>query len=219
MTDSYIPAPSPGRDQPTEQQWLELQIQHLLIAVEHELRTRPSGINELELIKTLQKPPWELLGPVNFHDPGELYPAHFLVFHALYRLRDLVARQGEAMVISPLVIRLYQSPVVAGSGPVAEQDGLREFYLDLTQYELPEESIHKMMDDFWSGRTVHKPRQEDTLSAASTLGFDTVPRDFSQVKYRFRRAVMQAHPDRGGDTKTIQSLNEAFSILKAHFGN
>jgi curved DNA-binding protein CbpA len=44
-----------------------------------------------------------------------------------------------------------------------------------------------------------------------------VPTSFEDVKYRFRRAVMQAHPDRGGETEAIQNLNNAFSVLKAHF--
>jgi S-methylmethionine-dependent homocysteine/selenocysteine methylase len=30
-------------------------------------------------------------------------------------------------------------------------------------------------------------------------------------------AVMQAHPDRGGETEAIQNLNSAFSVMKAHF--
>jgi hypothetical protein len=28
---------------------------------------------------------------------------------------------------------------------------------------------------------------------------------------------MHAHPDRGGKTETIQHLNQAFAVLKAHF--
>ena len=28
---------------------------------------------------------------------------------------------------------------------------------------------------------------------------------------------MNAHPDRGGKTETIQDLNQAFAVLKAHF--
>lgn len=49
------------------------------------------------------------------------------------------------------------------------------------------------------------------------LGLDALPEDFALVKQAFRRAVMRAHPDRGGDTETVQRLNQAFSVLKAHF--
>ena len=64
---------------------------HLLVATEHILRRHPAGINELGLIKTLQEPPWELIGEVNFGEPDKLYPVHFLLFHVLYRLRDQLA--------------------------------------------------------------------------------------------------------------------------------
>ena len=53
---------------------LNFQIQHLLVATEHILRRHPAGINELGLIKTLQEPPWELIGEVNFGEPDKLYP-------------------------------------------------------------------------------------------------------------------------------------------------
>lgn len=196
---------------------LNFQIQHLLVAVEHVLRRNPAGINELGLIKTLQRPPWELIGKVNFGEPDKLYPVHFLLFHVLYRLRDQLAIGGETLTISPLVIRVRKSEVVAGSGVPDQVDELRNFYLDLSKYEMPEESINRMMDDFWAGRNGYRPEATEAHEAAATLGFESVPYGFDEVKQRFRRAVMHAHPDRGGETETIQDLNQAFAVLKAHF--
>lgn len=196
---------------------LNFQIQHLLVAVEHVLRQNPAGINELGLIKTLQRPPWELIGKVNFGEPDKLYPVHFLLFHVLYRLRDQLAISGETLTISPLVIRLRKNAVVAGSGVPDQVDELRNFYLDLSKYEMPEESINRMMDDFWAGRSGYQPEATEAHEAAATLGFEAVPSGFDEVKQRFRRAVMHAHPDRGGETETIQDLNQAFAVLKAHF--
>ena len=155
---------------------LNFQIQHLLVATEHILRRHPAGINELGLIKTLQKPPWELISEVNFGEPDKLYPVHFLLFHVLYRLRDQLATG-----------------------------------------ELPEDAINRMMDDFWAGRSGNRPAAKEVTEAAETLGFESVPPGFDDIKQRFRRAVMQAHPDRGGETETIQDLNQAFAVLKAHF--
>ncbi|MEP1216275.1 MAG: DNA-J related domain-containing protein [Marinobacter sp.] len=198
---------------------LNFQIQHLLVATEHILRQNPAGINELGLIKTLQKAPWELIGAVNFAEPDKLYPVHFLLFHVLYRLRDQLAASGETLTISPLVIRLQKSTVVSGTGVPDQADELRKFYLDLSKYEMPEESINRMMDDFWAGRSGYRPEPVEIREAADTLGFDGIPAGFDEVKHRFRRAVMQAHPDRGGETEAIQDLNQAFSVLKAHFRN
>lgn len=196
---------------------LDFQIQHMLVATEHVLRQTPSGLNELELIRTLQRPPWELIGTVNFAEPEKLYPVHFLLFHVLYRLRDQLAGGGETLHISPLAIHLRASRVVAGTGVPAQADALRSFYLDLSKYNLPQDSINRMMDDFWAGRSGRQPQRAEVRSAAATLGFDGVPEEFDEVKHRFRRAVMRDHPDRGGETLAIQHLNQAFAVLKAHF--
>lgn len=200
-----------------QQDKLAFQVQHLSVAIERILRAHPLGISELHLIKALQHPPWELIGPVNYAEPDKLYPVHFLIFHVLYRLRDQLAADGEALSISPLLIRLARQEIVSGTGTLGAPDGLRAFYLDLSRYQMPEDSILRMMDDFWSGRFGRQPARGEALEAASVFGFGDIPVSFDDVKYRFRRAVMQAHPDRGGETETIQILNNAFSVLKAHF--
>lgn len=200
-----------------EHEALAQKVQHLMIAVESILRARPEGISELGLIRALQAPPWELLEPVDFSSPERLYPVHFLTFHALYRLRDELGPQGEQLSISPLLIRLAPSGAVAGPGPLAESDKLRAFYLDLGQYTLSEQTVSQMMDDFWAGRSGCRPAADEVRSAAKTLGFDRVPDQFDEVKYRFRRAVMQAHPDRGGRTEDVQALNEAFGTLRVFY--
>jgi len=188
-----------------------------MIAVESLLRIETDGVSELALIKALQSPPWQLLDDVDFADPAELYPVHFLVFHVLYRLRDALGGQGECVDISPLSIRITASSTVAGQGPVAEADKLRAFYLDLRQYSLSADNISKMMNDFWTGRVDKRPASGEAEKAADTLGFGELPTSFEDVKYRFRRAVMQAHPDRGGNTARVQQLNEAFGILRRYY--
>jgi len=221
MSDSVkqkaaVPDPSSVAGEATNQ-ILDRQVQHLLIAVEHELRQCPRGMSELALIKRLQQPPWTLIGEVVFSEPEKLYPVHFLLFHTLYRLRDQLVAQGESLSISALNIQLRPEPVIAGAGVAGHPDELRAFYLDLSQYRLADDEILRMMDDFWQGRHPSRPEREEVHNAASVLGFKQVPEEFNTVKQRFRRAVMQAHPDRGGDTESIQSLNQAFATLKAHF--
>ena len=217
MTERHSPINASYPGAANEDDCLEQQIQHLLVAVEHELRSAPAGMNELSLIKALQKPPWELLGNVVFSEPEKLYPVHFLLFHVLYRLRDQLSEAGESLQISPLSIRIEAQTVVSGEGVPDSVDTLRHFYLDLSQYRLPEEAIQQMMNDFWAGAPGQAPAQSETREAAEALGFNAVPADFPTVKKRFRRAVMHAHPDRGGKTETIQHLNQAFAVLKAHF--
>ncbi|QSP96535.1 molecular chaperone DnaJ [Marinobacter salinisoli] len=196
---------------------LEQQIQHLMVAVEHELRQAPEGLSELYLLKALQAEPWKLFGEISFSEPEKLYPVHFLLFHVLYRLRDTLSGAGLALEISPLTIRLELCPVVSSTGLPQGNDKLRAFYLDLSHYQLDDAVILQMMDNFWAGQSGTAPAEADVREASELLGFDSIPQTFAEVKQRFRRAVMQAHPDRGGDTGEIQRLNQAFAVFKNHF--
>lgn len=221
MTDTQFPRHRPGgataSSHRENSEALARKVQHVMVAVESILRAHPAGVSELGLIRALQAPPWSLLEQVDFSSPERLYPVHFLTFHSLYRLRDDLASGGEDIAISPLLIRLSRSHVVAGSGPPAAADKLREFYLDLDQYGLSEQTISQMMDDFWAGRPGPVPAEAEVRQAAAVLGFEQVPEQFDEVKYRFRRAVMQAHPDRGGRTEDVQVLNEAFGTLRVFY--
>jgi len=209
---------SPDDAEQANLNWLEQQVQHLLVAAEHELRVRgPQGLTELELIRALQSDRWQLIGPVDFMEPDKLYPVHFLLFHTLYRLRDQLAEDDETLFISPLRLSLIpQRPGLEQTLP-AEEDKLRQFYLDLSQYFMSNGDIQGMMDNFWAGMPPARPAAGVAAEAAQTLGFDTLPDNFTAVKHGFRRQIMRAHPDRGGSTEEVQKLNDAFSVLKAHY--
>lgn len=210
-------SPHGGAEQASHN-WLEQQVQHLLVATEHELRAHsPLGLSELALIRALQSDRWQLIGPVDFMEPDKLYPVHFLLFHTLYRLRDQLAEDNETLMISPLRLSILpQREPVAQTLP-GEEDKLRAFYLDLSQYFMSNGDIQGMMDNFWAGMPPARPDPGLATEAAETLGFDALPASFSQVKQGFRRQVMRAHPDRGGSTEEVQKLNQAFSVLKAHY--
>ena len=215
MTDSSIT--SLDKDK-ARHQWLEQQVQHLLIATEHELRARgPLGLSELDLIRALQGEQWQLLGEVNFTEPDQLYPVHFLLFHTLYRLRDQLAETNETLLISPLRLTLLPVAQRPETTLPASEDKLRAFYLDLSQYFMSNGDIQDMMDNFWAGLPPERPDMDDAALAAETLGFEALPETFTAVKQGFRRQIMRAHPDRGGSTEEVQKLNEAFSVLKAHY--
>ena len=221
MAAMTTPAPSARPDQSPisrdQLAWLEQQADHLQVAAEHELRAAgASGLTELALIRALQSPRWQLIEPVTFSDPTALYPVHFLLFHALYRLQSELAQTGETLVISPLRLCILTTDSGNTRALPAEEDPLRSFYLDISRYFLSGHDIRGMMERFLAGVTL-AGSPEDVQEAAQVLGFDTLPGDFGTVKQRFRRRVMQAHPDRGGRTEDIQELNRAFSVLKRHF--
>ncbi|MGP4842675.1 DNA-J related domain-containing protein [Marinobacter sp. 1Y8] len=211
------PARRANRNELTPEATLERQILPLSEAIEAILRESPEGLSELQLIRTLQSPPWALLDSVDFSDPAMLYPVHFLVFHCLYRLRDELSVQGEQLTISPLRITLGPSRTVAGRGMPDAPDALRLFYLDLSQYDLSGLTVRRMVDDFWKGVRRPLTGEGDITEAARALGFDAVPDDFSVIKKAYRKQAMRAHPDRGGCNQDVQVLNQAFACLRQHF--
>lgn len=199
--------------------WLEQQADHIQVAAEHELRMAGAGgLSELELIRALQGARWRLVGPVSFADPTALYPVHFLLFHALYRLQEQLAHGGEHLEIAPLRLKLASTgPASASRALPAEQDRLRLFYLDLSRYFMSDGDIQRMMASFHSGAPAVHSQPGDVESAARVLGYTALPPTFTDIKRRFRKRVMQVHPDRGGNTEDIQELNRAFSVLKSHY--
>ncbi|WP_148863083.1 DNA-J related domain-containing protein [Marinobacter fonticola] len=196
---------------------LRQKIAAMMAATEAILREASEGITELSLIRRLQQPPWQLLEAIDFSDPAGLYPAHFLVFHCLYRLRDDLAAEGETIDISPLRIRLRGDPVVSSKGLPGGQDKLRLFYLDLSQYDLSEMAVRRMLDDFWAGRAPSRLTPQELDAAAQVLGFGELPENFDTVRQAYRRQAMRAHPDRGGTKEEVQALNEAFNVLRTYF--
>ncbi|TBW59167.1 molecular chaperone DnaJ [Marinobacter halodurans] len=195
---------------------LQQKIAALLVAVEAILREESGGLSELALIRRLQAAPWKLLERVDFSEPSAIYPAHFLVFHCLYRLRDDLGPAGEHLHISPLDIHLTPGHIASNEALPGDQDQLRLFYLDLSQYDLSETAVQQMLDDFWAGRT---PTTDSGAlnEAARVLGFETLPDDFTLIRQAYRRQAMQAHPDRGGTKEEVQTLNAAFHTLRHHF--
>ena len=210
---------------------LHSHIAHLQVALEHELRQAPDGLSEYALIKKLQQPPWQLLGEVRFDQPELLYQVHFLLFHTLYTLRDQLAEDGEILVISALLTRLESHPEISDQklsglelsrqSLPAQADPLRAFYLDLNQYQLSTAQIHAMLDNFYAGHGGASDHHNtaEVAAAAHCLGYSDrrLPDCFQEIKQRFRRAVMQAHPDRGGSTEQIQALNAAFAVIRNHY--
>jgi hypothetical protein len=174
------------------------------------LRASPGGISELELLKRLHGTQAGALPRDPFADDLALYRAHFLLFHALYRLRDdLLARAGGILEIDPLciVLRPYAA---SGADAPAVADPLRDYYLDLRNLkDTTAEDLDNMLGRFWT-RYYANARRADALRV---LGLSD-PVDDATIARRYRSLAMRHHPDRGGDTGYFQSLQEAVSVLR-----
>src|SRR5690606_39655129 len=79
----------------------------ILVPISVLLPYRRSSDLEFELIRELSAPPYSLFQPDCLRDSLSMYRVHFLLFHALYLLRDQFHQeQLGSLEISPLRIQL-----------------------------------------------------------------------------------------------------------------
>lgn len=171
------------------------------------LREHPAGLSEFDLLKRLEGQGDAL--PERTADNLSLFQSHFLLFHALYRLRDtLHAERRHGLNIDCLTIRLTpygESDAVLPS----THDPLREYYLDLANLdETGEAEVEGLLTQFWLRYAANDARAE----ALAVLDLQD-PVEHAEIKQRYRQLAMQHHPDRGGDKEQLQAINAAMAVL------
>lgn len=178
-----------------------------ILALQVELESHPDGIGEYDLITNLKAQ-----GYFGFLSqpalPDELFQAHFFLFHSLYTLSNLLLEQRLHLLnIHTLKIQLL--PYQEGENFLQVDDKLIAYYLDFSNLEnTTEDDVYNMLASFWSKFNRFDGREE----ALAELGLSD-PVDDKTIKKEYRRLAMQHHPDRGGDTETLQKINDALILL------
>lgn len=178
------------------------------------LQAAPDGLAEYALIQQLKTQHSGHLPNLPLTDKLVLFRTHFLLFNALYRLRDrLWQAQTYLLEISPLCIRLL--PYQAGSAALSERDALRDYYLDMSQLgDTDERDVERLLTSFWT----RMQGGEEKLAALQLFELDDdAPLDLARIKQRYRQLVSLHHPDRGGSTQRLQSINKAMEILSRYY--
>lgn len=173
------------------------------------LEKAPEGISEYDLIRSLSEIQDSPFPEGLFRRTLSLFQGHFLLFHMLYRLRErLRTERRYELKIACMNIRLDPYLEIQGNLP-GEQDRLREYYLDLGNLEKTDEAeVKRMLDDFWKRLQLFNRREE----ALGVLGLED-PVSFDTIKSRYRKLVMEHHPDRGGDREMLHRINDAMETL------
>lgn len=179
------------------------------------LKLFPQGLTEHTLLKELDKKGTISLEADTFSNNVKLFRTHFMLFNALYQLRDELWRTARGhLEITP--VRLTLMPYNPGVAAVGQNDPMRDYYLDSAMLEkTTEQDIETALNGFW------KRLHEETIftgggikaQALKTLGLAEGATS-EQIKLSYRRLAMQHHPDRGGEAEKLQEINEAMQILR-----
>ena len=176
----------------------------------------PQGLSEYQLILALKAGHSTHIPHLELTDRLVLFRTHFLVFNALYLLRDRLNGDRQAhLAINPLCVQLLPyEPGTAAS--LSELDPLRDYYLDLKNLrDTTEEDVGKLLASFWT----RMQGSEEKQAALELFGLhdDNQPLSLERIKQRYRQLVSQHHPDRGGSTSRLQSINKAMEILQRYY--
>lgn len=173
------------------------------------LHRHPDGLKEHELIKALHQQGFDEFAPGLYQDSLRLFRCHFLLFNALYRLREqLLAEQSAILDIHTLSIRLLDYHC-SDSDALCREDKLRDYYLDLNNLnETTLNDVEELLGDFWARFYLDGERAQamQTLELAEDA-------DQSSITHRYRSLAMQHHPDRGGDAETFSKIRKAYEVL------
>lgn len=178
------------------------------------LQAAPDGIAEYTLIQQLKDRHSSHIPNLPLADKLVLFRTHFLLFNALYRLRDqLWQRRTHLLQISPLSIRLL--PYQTGSAALSERDALRDYYLDMSNLQSTDErDVERLLTSFWT-RMQGGEEKQAALELFELSDERTI--DLPRIKLRYRQMVSGHHPDRGGSTERLQSINLAMEILQRYY--
>lgn len=193
---------------------------HLLEPIACLLESATTPISEYQLMQQLQGQGW--LEALDSSDSLALYSVHFLIYNALYQLRDRYQAQGQYLYISALAIEIMtpdnnSEPSGCHQLSSDNQTDLAElaaYYLDWKQLEAAtRESVEQLLQSFWK-RYVE---QDDLQLALDMLGVSSND-TYQHIRHRYRQLAMQHHPDRGGSQQDFQRIQQAFALVRQHFG-
>ncbi|WP_226432540.1 DNA-J related domain-containing protein [Alteromonas sp. McT4-15] len=204
----------------------ELNVELLIDILSTMRETFDAGTSEFSLISRLKQPPYYFFDDDALRDPLMLFKTHFVLFHALYRLKAHWQQTGTGNLdIHTLNIQLHEiSHASHGAGELQGKDKLAEYYLNWDNFQQTNRNeVESLLDDFWQSMAkgsacVFSP--QDIEEAHTLLQLPSVENGdmpLSTLKKHYKKALLQAHPDKGGSQSEAQSIIRAFQILRQHY--
>ena len=188
------------------------QLRAFEVIIEEILEQYEDGISEYELMRKLGDQGHEAYKQSFLNDNLALFRAHFVLFHALYRLRDRLWNEERAC-LEISAIKIISRPYQPTSDGLQAADLLRKYYLDISNLEdTTEADVDSMLTSFWERFIA----ADDRVDALQTLGLEE-PVTYNAIKERYRSCALEHHPDRGGSEEKIKVINAAMVTLERYY--
>ncbi len=149
----------------------------------------------------------------NLSRSKDLFRAHFLMKHLLYKLQDAYAAHGRyTLDISLTRVSLLNTRDTAGN-ELGRVDQTKSYYLNLNHYfETEEDEVNELLNSFWSRYLA----SDDKVQALSVLELEENA-SYQQVKTSFKVLAQTHHPDKGGCSEKFKEIVGAKKLLDTYF--
>ena len=160
-----------------------------------------------------------LLPELDKNPDQDLFKRNFLLMNALFQLQSLLLPQ-QWLQVHAMDIEIYNVVPNDFKQALAQDSGLRDYYLDWDNYQTSDNLIREMLAQFWHRFEEHigtkktnatlYPRDE----ALMIFELDP-PASNKEIRRQWRRLALRWHPDRrGGDAAKFRVVCEAWQILR-----
>lgn len=174
------------------------------------IRQNGGSIKEHHLLSYIESEHPEFFS--NLGESPTLYKKHFLLFHHLYQINEVLSKEQLRLIISALDIRLL--PIGEAGQSIGGVDGLKDFYLNIDNLFKSEEEIIIMQRQFWQKYLAIDKKAK----AIKIMQLDKEPEiNLQKIKKRFNELARKYHPDKGGDKEAFIQIKQAYDDLKLLF--
>ncbi|MCP3699507.1 MAG: DnaJ domain-containing protein [Aliivibrio sp.] len=149
----------------------------------------------------------------------DLFKRNFLIMNALYQLQTELHPE-QWLQVEAMNIQLFSLVETEGSTQAIDTTHpLREYYLEWTNYQVEEDEVKRLLNEFWSNYRRYLGGSNaissmDRIQALKLFGLSESATG-KDIRKQWRKLAMQHHPDReSGDADKFRVMCEAWNVLR-----
>lgn len=159
-----------------------------------------------------------LLAQLDESPDKDLFKRNFLIMNALYQLQaELYPEQW--LQVEAMNIQLFSVAETEGSTHAIDTTHpLREYYLEWTNYQVEEDEVKRLLNEFWSSYRRYlggcNSVRMDRIQALKLFGLSESA-TAKDIRKQWRKLAMKHHPDREtGNVEKFRVMCEAWNLLR-----